>query len=832
MREVKPTQKPVPSSDIKDLFFNSGLLDIWTTSLEPKYIDRFGNCHLTAAGMEWIFNELVEKFKVDMNIAIITAGYITVDSFQQGADLPNNELTQRNQILRDEATGEYYRWDGYLPKQVPTGSTPQSTGGIGKGAWVSVGDASLRGDLSSKDGASIVKTKDGANAQEHLNRISVKWIGGLNFESAHGLSSLVSSFYENGNIGGGIFVYDENIPRSKHNGITTISPEVKFTNITEWLNIDNGRQGKGCWVKQIQGNTITSDEGGCIPDGDSPVDIPYFESLRDIEMMKGYQVGKDVGTDNQPMLQAMLNLGVTNITITKGNYRIKNPLEYMENTIIYAHGAHVFASKDFGKALPKESRILLKSKLTEKVFINHARVNGGRWDGCYRYYTYHENALSRSIAAGFTKDKADPVTNKMWSIFECYNMTDFELHNVNSAFGRYLNDDAYSINSYCFKCKSYYMEDDCYTSTSGGDITVENRRTYGQQITYDTCEAWFAGFGSGAGSSGFEIDDGVDKTLYINCKTFFCPRGFNQHVHPYSEHANTPARNNYMHTNCSVYSSYIDLDYSPVSSVAGHGAFTIVGGDLNGVNGVTYIGCYAEDNMFNDFFFNQAQTATKAPLNGIKIIGFNSKLTQNLDDLASSLVSSGDFAGINFTMSELSVAAGLATGLSVSNSSFDGGGFKQALFFRGGSDVVIDSSNTFSHFATIGRIVMPSVESNHKSVFKLSATFIDFIKRKWRFNPNILRVENGDIFDATGITIDASNVSENAHTIINCSSSMLRVNDINLIGNGILGGITRSSKTNSIMHSGYFENLSRINIGGVYPTVGSASDNISINAPW
>lgn len=147
MREVKPTQKPVPSSDIKDLFFNSGLLDIWTTSLEPRYIDRFGNCHLTAAGMEWLFKELVEKFKVDMNTAIVAAGYITIDSFQQGADLPNNELTQRNHILRDEVTGEYYRWDGDFPKQVPEGSTPQSTGGIAKGAWVSVGDASLRSDL-------------------------------------------------------------------------------------------------------------------------------------------------------------------------------------------------------------------------------------------------------------------------------------------------------------------------------------------------------------------------------------------------------------------------------------------------------------------------------------------------------------------------------------------------------------------------------------------------------------------------------------------------------------------------------------------------------------
>ncbi|WP_368884628.1 hypothetical protein [Providencia vermicola] len=167
MREVKSTQKPVPSSDVKDLFFNSGLLDIWATSLERKYIDRFGNCHLTAAGMEWIFNELIEKFNVDINQAIIAAGYITIDSFQQGADLPNNELTQRNHILRDEATGEYYRWDGELPKQVPTGSTPQSTGGIGRGAWVSVGDASLRTDLSKDDGVDLV---GGAISKNELSK--------------------------------------------------------------------------------------------------------------------------------------------------------------------------------------------------------------------------------------------------------------------------------------------------------------------------------------------------------------------------------------------------------------------------------------------------------------------------------------------------------------------------------------------------------------------------------------------------------------------------------------------------------------------------------------
>lgn len=195
MREVKPTQKPVPSSDIKDLFFNSGLLDIWATSLEHKYIDRFGNCHLTAAGMEWLFKELVEKFKVDMNTAIVAAGYITIDSFQQGAGLPNNELTQRNHILRDETTGEYYRWDGDLPKQVPAGSTPQSTGGIGKGAWVGVGDASLRSQLATTEGASLVTSQNGKSVEHNLSQllsIKSKILKNTNDEFQQKISNVVS----------------------------------------------------------------------------------------------------------------------------------------------------------------------------------------------------------------------------------------------------------------------------------------------------------------------------------------------------------------------------------------------------------------------------------------------------------------------------------------------------------------------------------------------------------------------------------------------------------------------------------------------------------------
>jgi hypothetical protein len=91
-----------------------------------------------------VTNKTLDGLEHLYETAISQVGYITLKSFQLGAQLPNNELTLPNQVLQDETNGEYYRWDGAFPKSVPPGSTPDSTGGVGSGAWLSVGDAVLR----------------------------------------------------------------------------------------------------------------------------------------------------------------------------------------------------------------------------------------------------------------------------------------------------------------------------------------------------------------------------------------------------------------------------------------------------------------------------------------------------------------------------------------------------------------------------------------------------------------------------------------------------------------------------------------------------------------
>ncbi len=135
-----PTNNPIPSEAPQDLKFNAGKIDEFVTSMGWTYVDRFGVNRYTIEGM----NHLAQT-------AISNYGYIPLDSFQAGAS-----ITLPNQILRDTSTGEYYRWDGALPKVVPADSTPGTAGGIGAGKWLSVGDAALRSQLASPSGPTLI----------------------------------------------------------------------------------------------------------------------------------------------------------------------------------------------------------------------------------------------------------------------------------------------------------------------------------------------------------------------------------------------------------------------------------------------------------------------------------------------------------------------------------------------------------------------------------------------------------------------------------------------------------------------------------------------------
>ncbi|ELD8523397.1 hypothetical protein RLO43_002116 [Escherichia coli] len=76
-------------------------------------------------------------------LAVSREEYVTLPgSFNFG-----HTINVKNELLVHD--DKKYRWDGSLPKVVAAGSTPDNSGGVGLGAWLSVGDVSLRADLAS-----------------------------------------------------------------------------------------------------------------------------------------------------------------------------------------------------------------------------------------------------------------------------------------------------------------------------------------------------------------------------------------------------------------------------------------------------------------------------------------------------------------------------------------------------------------------------------------------------------------------------------------------------------------------------------------------------------
>lgn len=146
---TQPTNLPVPSESPFDFKFNAGKIDEFVTSMGWTYTDRFGQKHYTIEGINYLAQQAMNAF-----------GYVilTGKTFTTGATINNP-----NEVLLNTADGEYYKWTGSFasgPKVVPENSTPASTGGIAPGAWIGVGDASLRAALAALSGAGLVGFSD------------------------------------------------------------------------------------------------------------------------------------------------------------------------------------------------------------------------------------------------------------------------------------------------------------------------------------------------------------------------------------------------------------------------------------------------------------------------------------------------------------------------------------------------------------------------------------------------------------------------------------------------------------------------------------------------
>ncbi|EPA0093993.1 hypothetical protein ACQYJY_002679 [Enterobacter hormaechei] len=234
-----PTNLSVPSESPRDLKFNAGKIDEFVTSMGWTYKDRFGNQHYTVEGINYLSQQAMAAF-----------GYVilTGKTFTTGAT-----INESNEVLLNTADGEYYKWTGSFssgPKVVPANSTPENTGGIGPGAWLSVGDTTARQYVDMR-----------------TNAFNVEYFG---FKTGTGqdISKLLTAFDQAEELvfsGGTYYVDDFEMPSSARCKTITILPgsEVRqigyncIFNVTDNFTIN--LSGGGIWHGGLKKALVTAD---------------------------------------------------------------------------------------------------------------------------------------------------------------------------------------------------------------------------------------------------------------------------------------------------------------------------------------------------------------------------------------------------------------------------------------------------------------------------------------------------------------------------------------------------------------------------------------------
>lgn len=126
------TGNPIESTDVRDMSDNAKNLDLFSNSSELSFDDRLGIERKTIHGMNSEFDA-----------QILNMGFTRVGTFATGVTLTNPRQTLLWDIA-DGGDGQEYGWSGAFPKVVPPLSTPNTTGGIAVGKWMSRFDPELR----------------------------------------------------------------------------------------------------------------------------------------------------------------------------------------------------------------------------------------------------------------------------------------------------------------------------------------------------------------------------------------------------------------------------------------------------------------------------------------------------------------------------------------------------------------------------------------------------------------------------------------------------------------------------------------------------------------
>lgn len=111
----------------------------------------------TGASIDYATNQVTGQVQKTMPAILRDIGFEPASfDFTTGGTLTSSD---RNKAvlwpMADGGDGDWYYWEGALPKVIPAASTPSSAGGVASGTWRPVGDVQLRKQISDPNGATL-----------------------------------------------------------------------------------------------------------------------------------------------------------------------------------------------------------------------------------------------------------------------------------------------------------------------------------------------------------------------------------------------------------------------------------------------------------------------------------------------------------------------------------------------------------------------------------------------------------------------------------------------------------------------------------------------------
>ncbi|MCG8709278.1 hypothetical protein JHU04_002519 [Brenneria sp. 4F2] len=201
------TGNPIGSAAAKDLFDNAQNFDKAVNELVTHWIDRLGVQRLTEYGRQQLFDQLIESIKEEGEDAISSVGWQEAGDWAVGLQLKN-----RNQIVL--YNGSWYKFLGELPHTI-SGDSPENDGGIWSstntsGAWVNIGDATIRSSLIASDGFKLIGQADTIDIIRNTEPTNSNQ------------SILLRRHNANTTLGGGEFFYDSTDTTTEDNDCTVV----------------------------------------------------------------------------------------------------------------------------------------------------------------------------------------------------------------------------------------------------------------------------------------------------------------------------------------------------------------------------------------------------------------------------------------------------------------------------------------------------------------------------------------------------------------------------------------------------------------------------------